>query len=97
MKTCDVENVKCCPTGYIDGCILLGNELFYTYVSWLNPGSMRICQNRISADRERKQFIRVQTRVEPGFARQREHIAYRPQTQVEFKWSIIIALIQQHL
>ena len=69
----------------------------HTYVSWLNPGSMQIWQNRITADRVRKRFIRVQTRVEPGFERQREHNAYRPQTQVEFKWSIIITLIKQHL
>ena len=27
VLTCDVENAQHCPRGYIDGCILLGNEL----------------------------------------------------------------------
>ena len=38
----------------------------HTYVGWLNPGSTRIRQNRISADRVRTRSIRVQPGLNPG-------------------------------
>ena len=37
----------------------------HTYVGWLNPGSTRIRQNRISADRVRTRSIRVQPGLNP--------------------------------
>ena len=38
----------------------------HTYVGWRNPGSTRIRQNRISADRVRMRSIRVQPGLNPG-------------------------------
>ena len=38
----------------------------HMYVGWLNPGSTRIRQNRISADRVRTQSIRVQPGLNLG-------------------------------
>ena len=38
----------------------------HTYVGWRNPGSTRIRQNRISADRVRTRSIRVQPGLNPG-------------------------------
>ena len=38
----------------------------HTYVGWLNPGSTRIRQNQISADRVRTRSIRVQPGLNLG-------------------------------